>query len=123
MSLAIGKDDAFFERIAKLIPIEVLSLLLLPVTLLPADTWRGWSLVAVGAGFVLVPVILYWDAARWAAHVSLVQYVARSLAFLAWAVVLSAPFGAWLRLDARIAMASALLVPLVGERALARRIR
>lgn len=120
MSLAIRKRDPFFERIAKLVPIDVLSLLLVPVTMLPPGTWPGWSLLSVGGGLVLVPVLLYWDAARSATQVSALQYVIRALVFVAWAVVLSAPFAGWLRVDPRIAMANALLLPLLGERTISR---
>jgi hypothetical protein len=122
MSLAIRprRDDTFLERVAKLVPVEVLSLLLVPVAMLGPTAWAGWSLVSVGAGLVLVPVLLYLDAARAGARVAPLQYVVRSLVFLAWAGVLSAPFATWARIDARIAVACALLLPFVGERAISR---
>jgi hypothetical protein len=120
MSLAIRRGDAFLERVAKLVPIDVLSLFLVPMTMLPPGSWRGWSPISVGAGLVLVPVLLYWDAARTATHAPVLQYVVRSLVFVAWCLVLSATFAAWVRLDPRIGVASALLLPLAGERAISR---
>jgi len=52
--------------------------------------------------------------------VSLAQYVLRTLAFLAWALVLDARLAGSLRLDSRLAAAIALLLPMVGERVIPR---
>ena len=122
MTLAIRPrhDDTYLERVGKLVPIEVNTLAAVVLAVLGSRAWHGWSAVIAVSGAALAPVILYWDAARSAAAVSLAQYVLRTLAFLAWALVLDARLAAFLRLDSRLAAAIALLLPMVGERVIPR---
>ena len=93
MSLAVRShrrgDESYLERLNKLVPAEVLAPLVLVRTALGADGWPGWWTIAAAAGATLVPVILYWDAARAAALVPGAQYVVRTLVFVAWSAALS----------------------------------
>lgn len=104
------------DRILKLIPTEVLAPYTAAAPL--AESFRSscFPVALFLTGVALVPVVLFLDSwtmncpARWP------QYVARTLAFIVWAVAISWPFTPWLEKDEynwAVSLA-VLLVPLLG---------
>lgn len=104
-------DETRLERLAKLIPGDVVSVYVAAIGLGKLTTWPSYTLaVAIGCT-VLVPLLLYLDA-RPAGKVPATQYVVRTLAFVAWAFVISKP----LNVDPIAPALIALLLPVIGER-------
>lgn len=120
LALHARRDDSYLERVGKLVPIELNALAAVALAMVGPRAWHAWSLVIAVSGVALAPVILYWDAARSAATVPAAQYVLRALGFLAWILVLDARLAGSLRIDPRLAAALALLLPIFGERVVAR---
>jgi len=114
------RGESYLERVLKLVPAEVVTFYTLALSILASPGWKGWPLVLFTVGTILVPVLLYWDAARAGEAVPVAQYVVRTLAFAAWAFMVGEPSAGWFRLDPRIAPLLALLLPILGERIIAR---
>ena len=72
--------------------------------------------VTIGAT-LLVPLLLWLDSHAASERVPLVQYVVRTLAFVAWAFVISQPLAPY-AISPVIPALLALLLPVIGERLL-----
>jgi hypothetical protein len=109
--------ESTLERLVKLIPADVVGLY---IPALGLDRLAGWShyrlAVSIG-GLVLVPILLFADARAAHQRVPLLQYVIKTLAFAAWALLIGAPFGSD-AVNPVIPALVALLLPVLGERAL-----
>ncbi len=107
-------DETRLERLAKLIPGDVVSVYVAAIGLGKFTTWPSYTLaVAIGCT-VLVPLLLYLDA-RPTGKVPATQYVVRTLAFVAWAFAISQPLSPWAVTPIAPALI-ALLLPVIGER-------
>ena len=82
------------DRLLKLLPSEVL--LFYPAVIALCGSSPPWHLVATCAGLAAVWLSLHHDARAWHLPHDWRQYTLRSLAFVAWAMVLGNPLGAWL---------------------------
>lgn len=102
------------ERLAKLVPADVAAVYI-PAVALGADRWRWYPLTIAIAGTLLVPLLLKLDARSKQESVPFAQYVVRTLAFVAWAFIVSKPLGASPDVTT-IAALTGLLLPLIGER-------
>lgn len=105
------------ERLVKLVPADVVALYIPAVGLGSLTTWPRYPLaIAIGAT-LLVPLLLYLDARSAGDRVPALQYVVRTLAFVAWAFVISQPL-APCTIEPVIPALLALVLPVLGERLL-----
>jgi hypothetical protein len=102
------------DRILKLIPTEVLALYLAAAPIAEQLRPTRFPLVLFLAGLALVPIVLFVDGRLMNAPARWSQYIARTLAFIAWAAAASWPFTPWLVEDDLTAVISlgVLVVPL-----------
>lgn len=102
------------DRLLKLLPSDVL--LFYPAVIALCGRHLYWHLAATIAGLVVVVMSLWHDARGCGLPHDWRQYVLRSCAFLAWALVLGNPLGNWV--DGRqvqwIAAFLALGIPVAG---------
>lgn len=107
------------DRALKLIPTEVLAFYTAAAALAPQvpSQWRQWfPLGLFVVGLVLVPIVLFVDGKNTNQPARASQYVVRTLAFVAWASVISWPFAPWIDGGQLIWLRSlaVLIVPVIG---------
>lgn len=105
------------ERLVKLVPADVVILYIPAIGLGTLTTWPYYALAVTIGATVLVPVLLYLDARAANHRVPLPQYILRTLAFIAWAFVISEPLGHG-HVSAVIPALLSLVLPVFGERLL-----
>lgn len=115
LSRAPPLNESRLERLVKLVPADVVSVYIPAIALGSLTTWRWYSLTITIAGTLLVPLLLLLDARSAKEPVPLVQYVVRTLAFVAWAFVISTPLGT-IGLSPVVPALIGLVLPLIGER-------
>lgn len=86
-------QETQLDRLLKLMPSEIL--LFYPATIALARS-PVWHLAVLGLGLGLGLVSLYLDGRAWHLPQSWGQYAVRSATFVAWALALGDPLGAWL---------------------------
>lgn len=101
------------DRLLKLLPCEVL--LFYPAAIALARS-PAWHLTVMGLGLVAVVTSLYLDGRAWHLKQDWRQHAIRATAFLAWALALGDPLGAWLdgAQVRRIAAFLSLGIPIAG---------
>jgi hypothetical protein len=109
--------ESTMERLVKLIPADVVAVYVPAVALGKLANWPPYPLALAIVGTVLVPMLLFLDARSANERVPPLQYLIRTLAFVAWALLIGEPFGK----DAvkpLIPALVAIVLPVVGERLL-----
>jgi hypothetical protein len=109
--------ESTLERLIKLIPADVVAIYIPALGLDRLAGWSGYRLTISIAGLVLVPLLLYFDAQAANERVPPLQYVVKTLAFVAWALLIGKPFGEDV-LNPVIPALVALVLPVLGERLL-----
>lgn len=107
-------SESDLDRTLKLIPMEVVTLYAsISIVEVP---WRYFPFVLYLVGLGLVPLVLWLDGRASGAHARPSQYVVRTLAFTAWALVVRWPLGPWLDEDGTRWLPAMLLpvIPFVG---------
>ncbi|MBC7973558.1 MAG: hypothetical protein H7138_01140 [Myxococcales bacterium] len=109
--------ESTIERLIKLIPADVVAIYIPALGLAELVHWPSYRLAVSLGGLVLVPLLLYLDADAANERVPPLQYVIRTLAFAAWALLIGQPFGAG-AVNPVISALVALVLPVLGERLL-----
>lgn len=91
---AASLPESRVDRLLKLLPSEVLLFYPAVISLCGSPPLR--HLTATFLGLIAVIWSLHHDARRWRLPHDWRQYALRSLAFVAWAMVLGNPLGAWM---------------------------
>jgi hypothetical protein len=112
---ALGESQ--LERLIKLVPADVVALYIPAIGLGTLTTWPYYALAVTIGATVLVPTLLYLDARSSGDRVQAVQYIVRTLAFVAWAFVISQPLAPY-HLNPVVPALIALVLPVLGERLL-----
>jgi len=111
------QGETQLERLVKLTPADVVALYIPAIGLGSLTSWPRYPLaIAIGAT-LLVPLLLYVDARVAGDRVPPLQYVLRTLAFIAWAFVISQPLAPY-EVEPVIPALFALVLPVLGERLL-----
>jgi hypothetical protein len=100
------------ERFVKLLPADAIAVYLAAVGLGALIDWRHYELAVFGGATVLVPLLLYLDARSAGDRAPSMQYVLRTITFLAWAFVIRPSLSP---IEPPIAAIAAIAVPLSGE--------
>jgi hypothetical protein len=109
--------ESTIERLIKLIPADVVAIYIPALGLDELVHWPSYRLAVSLGGLVLVPLLLYLDANAANERVPPLQYVIRTLAFAAWALLIGKPFGEG-AVNPVISALVALVLPVIGERLL-----
>lgn len=107
-------DETRLERLVKLVPADVAGLYIPAIGLGSLTAWPWYALAIAIGGTLLVPILLYLDA-RPDEDVPVIQYVVRTLAFVAWAFLVSQPLAPWV-INPLVPALIALVLPVIGER-------
>jgi hypothetical protein len=105
------------ERLVKLIPADVAALYIPAIGFGSLTTWRYYALAVTIGATVLVPLLLWLDSRAANERVPYVQYIVRTLGFVAWAFVISQPLAPYTISPVAPALI-ALVLPVIGERLL-----
>jgi hypothetical protein len=108
------------DRVLKLIPTEVVTAFTAAITLGADVSWKYFDLAVTAAGVLLVVLVLERDGRVTGMHPRLSQFAIRTLAFLAWALLVSEPLTPWFASDdvRRAAAIAVVAIPLLGFLAL-----
>jgi hypothetical protein len=110
-------DETVLERLVKLVPADVVALYVPALGFRSLISWPGYPLAVALGGTLLVPLLLFLDARSSRERVPRVQYIVRTLAFVAWTLVISDPPGLGV-MHPVIPAVIALVLPVLGERLL-----
>lgn len=110
-------SESQLERLVKLVPADVIALYIPAIGFGSLTAWRYYGLAVTLAATALVPLLLYLDARKDNERVHPVQYIVRTLAFVAWAFVISQPLAPY-QLNPVAPALIALALPVLGERLL-----
>ncbi len=100
------------ERFVKLLPADVLAVYITALGLGALTDWRLYSPIVFACATALVPGLLYLDARSAGDRAPSMQYVLRTVTFVAWAFVISPSLSP---IEPPIAALAAIAVPLGGE--------
>jgi hypothetical protein len=109
--------ESTIERLIKLIPADVIAIYIPALGLDELVGWPSYRVVVSLGGLLLVPLLLYLDAKVAEERVRPLQYLIRTLAFAAWALLIGKPFGEG-TVNPMISALVALVLPVIGERLL-----
>jgi len=110
-------NESLIERLVKLVPADVIAIYVPALGLGRLTTWPHYPLAIAIAATLLVPLLLFLDARATKEGVSPLQYIIRTLAFIAWALLISDPLGKDV-VSPVITALVALALPTIGERLL-----
>jgi len=110
-------NESLIERLVKLVPADVVAIYVPALGLGKLTTWSRYPLVVAIAATLLVPLLLWLDARGGDERVPTLQYVVRTLAFVAWALLISDPLGPDV-ISPVVPALVALVLPVIGERVL-----
>jgi len=110
-------NESLIERLVKLVPADVVAIYVPALGLGRLTTWPHYALVISIAATVLVPLLLFLDAHSANERVPPLQYIIRTLAFVAWAFLIGDPLGAG-AVHPLLPALVALVLPIIGERLL-----
>jgi len=110
-------NESLIERLVKLVPADVIAVYVPALGLGKLTTWPQYPLAIAIAATLLVPLLLWLDARGAKEDVPTLQYVVRTLAFIAWALLISDPLGPGV-IGPVVPALVALLLPIFGERVL-----
>lgn len=108
-------SDSQLERLTKLVPADVIALYIPAISFGAFTTWRYYALAVTIAATALVPALLYLDARSSKEQAPPVQYIVRTLGFVAWAFVIGQPL-APCQVNPVIPALIGLVLPVLGER-------
>lgn len=106
-------QETQLDRLLKLVPCEILLFYPAAIALAPSPAWH---LALLGLGLGLSLASLHLDGRAWHLPQDWRQYAVRSATFVAWALALGDPLGAWLdgAQVRRIAAFLSLGIPIAG---------
>lgn len=110
-------DETVLERLVKLVPADAVALYVPALGFRSLTSWPSYSLAVAIGGTLLVPLLLFLDARSARERVPPLQYIVRTLAFVAWALVISDPLGPGV-VHPIVPALVALVLPVLGERLL-----
>jgi len=110
-------NESLIERLVKLVPADVVAIYVPAFGLQKFAQWPHYALVIAIAATLLVPLLLYLDARSAHERVPPLQYVVRTVAFVAWAFLIGDPLGAG-AVHPLLPALVALVLPIIGERLL-----
>lgn len=110
-------DESLLERLVKLIPADVVALYVPALGFRTLTSWSQYPLAIAIGGTLLVPLLLFLDARSAHERVPPLQYVIRTLAFVAWTLVISEPLGPGV-IHPVVPALIALVLPILGEKLL-----
>lgn len=100
------------ERCVKLLPADVIALYLPAVGLGTLIEWRFYPFVIVAFATALVPLLLHLDARAAGDRAPSMQYLLRTLTFLAWAFVITPSISP---VEPVVAAVASIAIPVGGE--------
>jgi hypothetical protein len=110
-------NESLIERLVKLVPADVVAIYVPALGFDRPPTWPYYALVIAIAGTLLGPLLLFLDARSANERVPPLQYVVRTVAFVAWAFLIGDPLGAG-AVNPLLPALVALVLPIIGERLL-----
>jgi hypothetical protein len=108
-------SDSQLERLTKLVPADVIALYIPAISFGAFTAWRYYALAVTIAATALVPTLLYLDARSSNERASPLQYVVRTVGFLAWAFVIGQPLAPY-QVSPVIPALIGLVLPVISER-------